>query len=237
MSIAASPTPTPYPTDLWPFRFKGAIFDFDGTVADSLGVWKRVDDIFFARRGLTYSPDYAEKLSALGFEDGARFTIETYGLLDTPQEICDEWNALGCELYRTDVQLRPGAATYIRALHRIGVPIALATTNAPAVIEAMGARVGLRELFPIRVHGCEVEHHTKEHPDIYIEAARRIGVQPNECVVFEDLAAGLACARDIGMKTVAVLTRSNCQDRERLAKLADYVLPGWDNLEKAIEKR
>ena len=232
MSIVAHPAP--YPGDLWPFAFKGAIFDFDGTVADSLGVWKRVDDIFFARRGLTYSPDYAEQLSMLGFEDGARFTIEAYGLHDTPQQICDEWNALGCELYRTNVQLRPGAATYIEALHRRGIPVALATTNAPTVISAMEERVPLQKLFPIRVHGCEVEHRTKDHPDIYIEAARRIGVAPANCVVFEDLAAGLICARAIGMKTVAVYTETGRQNREELTELADYVLPGWEALAQAV---
>ena len=230
----ASTANAPHPADLWPFAFKGAIFDFDGTVADSLGVWKRVDDIFFARRGLTYSPDYAEKLSMLGFEDGARFTIDTYGLSDTPQAICDEWNELGRELYRTDVNLRPGAAAYIQALHEAGVPVALATTNAPAVIDAMETRVCLRELFPVRVHGCEVAHHSKEFPDIYLEAARRIGVAPCDCVVFEDLTAGIICALSIGMKTVAVLTGSEHQDIARLTKLADYVIPNWDGLRAAV---
>lgn len=224
-----------YPADLWPFAFKGAIFDFDGTVADSLDVWEKVDAIFFGRRGLTYKPDYAETLSTLGFEDGARFTIETYGLSDTPEAICDEWNDLGRELYRTDVTLRPGAARYIEALQEAGIPVALATTNHPAVINAMEERVPLEGLFPIRVHGCEVEHHTKEHPDIYLEAARRMGVAPMDCVVFEDLPAGIRCAHGIGMKTVAVFTNDSRQNKDSLVEVADYVLANWDGLAKAVE--
>lgn len=230
-----SPKEKPYPPDLWPFAFKGAIFDFDGTVANSLDVWEKVDSIFFARRGLTYRPDYAEKLSTLGFEDGARFTIEAYGLSDTPEALCDEWNDLGQKLYRTDVNLRPGAACYIEALHDAGIPVALATTNHPWVINAMEERVPLEHLFPIRVHGCDVEHHTKDHPDIYLEAARRIGVSPKDCVVFEDLPAGIQCACTIGMKTVAVLTNDSRQNRHKLIEMADYVLPNWDGLAEAVK--
>ncbi len=221
--------------ELQPFAYKAAIFDFDGTVADSLGVWKKVDDIFFARRGLTYNPDYAEKLSTLGFEEGARYTIEAYGLSDTPEDVCNEWNELGRELYLSDVDLFPDAVAYINALHRQGVPVALATTNAPSVIEVLEARLDLDELFPIRVHGCEVEHHTKDYPDIYLEAARRLGINPISCVVFEDLPVGLKTAHDAGMKTVAVFNGSNWQERGAMERTADFVLRDWALLAAATE--
>lgn len=228
-------TPITRLRDLCPFSYRGAIFDFDGTLADSLDVWKRVDDLFFSRRGLTYNPDYAEKLSTLGFEDGARYTIETYGLTDTPEAICKEWNELGCELYRTEVQLRPGAESYLRTLKQQGVPIALATTNDPSVIEAARPHIPLDELFPTRVHGCEVAHRTKDHPDIYLEAARRIAVEPCDCVVFEDLPTGIETAHAAGMTTVAVITGSTQQDVDRLVHHADYVIDSWlvfDNLKE-----
>ena len=216
--------------DLWPFAFGGAIFDFDGTLADSLGVWRHVDDLFFTRRGMTYNPDFAQRLSLLGFEDGARYTIDAYSLAETVEEICREWNDLGRELYETEVALREGAEVYLRALHSAGVPIAMATTNDASVVGAMEPRVPVSELLPVRVYGSEVAHKTKEHPDIYLEAARRIGVKPRDCVVFEDLPAGLICARHVGMRTVGVLTGASDQNVELLAKAADLVISDWGAL-------
>lgn len=210
------------------FVFKAAIFDFDGTVADSLDVWKRVDELFFAKRGLTYAADYAEKLSILGFEDGARYTIDAYGLSETVEQVCDEWNELGRELYRTEVELRSGSRAYIEALRDSGVLVALATTNAPQVINALKGRYDIDELFPVRVHGCEVEHHTKDHPDIYLEAARRLGVAPEDCVVFEDVPAAILCAKRIGMTTVGVMTSARHQNQRLVRQAADYVIDGWE---------
>jgi HAD superfamily hydrolase (TIGR01509 family) len=223
------------PACLEPGRFAGAVFDFDGTLADSLGIWRQVDDLFFERRGLAYKPGYAEKLSTLGFEDGARFTVETYGLTDSVQDICDEWNAMGRELYRTQVHLRPGAADYVRALRARGTATSIATTNAPEVLDALSERAVLYELFPHRVHGAQVPHHTKDHPDIYLEAARQMGVAPEDCVLFEDLPAGIATARSLGMTTVAVLSPTTSPDMaRRLVEAADHAIDSWQAVAAAF---
>ena len=223
------------PEDLAPERFatcsaRAAIFDFDGTLAESGGVWRRVDEIFFERRGLAFADDFASKLSVLGFEDGARYAIEAYRLPDTVQEICDEWNRLGSKLYETEVCLRPGAEAYIRALRAAGVPVALATTNDPAVLAAMEPRVPISELLPVRVHGCQVEHHTKNHPDIYLEAARRLGVEPGECLVFEDILPAVLTAKAAGMRVVGVRTGSSRQKWEEIRAAADLTIDSWEAL-------
>lgn len=214
----------------WPFDRRAAIFDFDGTVADSLDVWRRVDDLFFEKRGLAYGPDYAEKLSVLGFEEGARYTIEAYGLNDTVQGICDEWNAMGRELYRTEVELRPGAEEYVRMLHEQGIAVGLATTNAPEVLAAMEGRVPLDELFPVQVYGCEVERGTKDHPDIFLECCRKLAVSPQDCVLFEDLPAAILTGKKLGMKTVGVLTNKPMQNVKLLTKAADYLITDWTGI-------
>ena len=212
---------------LWPFGFKAAVFDFDGTVADSHHVWRRVDDIFFGRRGLVYSEKFAETLSILGFEEGARYTIDEYGLSDSVEDVCREWNELGRELYKTEVSLRPGAREYVEALHRLAIPVGLATTNAPEVVDAMEARLPLGSLFPVRTYECELPGKTKEHPDIYLECARRLGAEPRDCVVFEDLAMGIRSAKEAGMTAVGVLTGLPQQNVEAIMRTADYVIRDW----------
>lgn len=251
--------------DLRPGRLRAAgieavILDFDGTLAESSGIWKEVDRVFFERRGLEFGPEYAERLSVLGFEDGARYTIETYGLSDTVEQICDEWNELGRELYRDRVELRPGVPAYLQGLQAAGIPYALATTNAPEVVLALEPRLPIRELFPIRVHGCEVARHTKEDPDIYLEAARQLGVLTSEdakalradtvavpaepapaaaararaalarCLVFEDILPAIETAARIGLRTVGVRTRSTHQDFAAIQRAANLTIATWEGL-------
>ena len=208
-------------------RFRAAIFDFDGTLADSHDVWRRVDQDFFEKRGIPCSPEYAEQLSLLGFEAGARFTIAEYGLDETVEDICAEWNAAGRALYATDVDLRPGARRYIEALAAAGVPRALATTNDPEVIDAMAPRLVMDDLTPVRVHGCQVARSSKEFPDIYLEAATRLGVPPSSCVVFEDLLAAMRTAHAAGMAVAGVLTGEARQDVRAIVEACDYIIDDW----------
>ena len=126
---------------LWPPAFGAAIFDFDGTLAATEGLWEEVDRIFFGQRGIEYDALAHQTLATLGFAAGAEWVRQTYGLDEPTVDICDEWNRLGHALYETRVELRPGAREYLAALRRVGVPIALATTNDPYVLSAMAPRV------------------------------------------------------------------------------------------------
>ena len=198
---------------LWPPAFGAAIFDFDGTLAATEGLWEEVDRIFFGQRGIEYDALAHQTLATLGFAAGAEWVRQTYGLDEPTADICDEWNRLGHALYETRVELRPGAREYLAALRRAGVPIALATTNDPYVLSAM-----------------EVAHATKDHPDVYLEAARRLGVDPAACLVFEDILPGVRSARGCGMMTCAVRCADPRQPREALHHEADLWLDSWTDI-------
>ena len=217
------------PTTLWPFSYEAAIFDFDGTLASSAFVWNQVDRTFLARRGHEWTPDLAHHLAALGFSEGALYVIERYGLDDDPQDICDEWNALANDIYAAEVDLRPGARAYLESLRSAGVPIALATTNDHDVLASMAPRVDVYDLFDEVVCGTDVST-TKREPDIYLEAARRLGVVPTGCVVFEDIVDGIRSAGSVGMVTCAVASGDVTQDVEAVRSAADLFLGEWTDL-------
>lgn len=214
------------PEGLWPFAFQAAIFDFDGTLASSAGVWSKVDHTFLARRGLEYTPDLSCDLATLGFAAGARYVIDRFGLDESPDDICDEWNDLARDLYARNVCLRPGAEEYVRALRGAGVPVALATTNDPEVIDSLSPRIDMRGLFDERVFGCEVEA-PKNQPDIYLEAARRLGVEPWGCIVFEDIVPGLLACESVGMTGCAVRSNDPSQTIADIIKAGDLFLEDW----------
>ncbi len=217
------------PTSLWPFSYEAAIFDFDGTLASSAFVWNEVDRTFLARRGRTWTPDLAQHLATLGFAEGALYVIERYGLDEDPQDICDEWNELANDIYATEVDLRPGALAYLDALRETGIPIALATTNDHDVLASMAPRLDVYDLFDTVVCGTDVTK-TKREPDIYLEAARRLGVAPAGCVVFEDIVAGLRSAGGAGMATCAVASGDVTQDVDAVRAAADLFLEDWRDL-------
>lgn len=214
---------------LWPPSFAGAVFDFDGTIADSGDLWIDVDKRFLAERGLPYSKEFTVELATLGFAEGAQFVVDRYRLDEDPADICREWNEIGAQLYRERVRLRPGAEAYIRRLRALGIPCALATTNAPDVIDATRGRIDVDGLFDARVHGVEVAR-SKHFPDIYEEAARRIGVPCERCIVFEDILPGLSAAMSTGMLGCGVRSNDPTQDVDALRAQADVWVDDWERV-------
>lgn len=210
---------------LWPPTFDGAIFDFDGTIAETAYLWRQVDEAFLAERGIAYTDEYARMLSVLGFDRGARYTIDLYGLRETVEEVVEEWTCLSWALYRSEVTLKPGVSAYLSTLKARGIRCALATSNEPALIESM-RNVDASALFDVLVYGCEVNV-PKSEPDIYLEAARRMGVDPKRCIVFEDIAPGLEAANRAGFTTCAVRAEDAGQDWESLAAQADLAIESW----------
>ena len=90
---------------LWPPSFRAAVFDFDGTLAETWRIWRRVDEVFFSSRGLEFDESASATLATLGFAAGAQWCVERYRLHDAVSDIVDEWNRLGAALYENDVRL------------------------------------------------------------------------------------------------------------------------------------
>ena len=124
--------------------------------------------------------------------------------------------------------LKPGARSYILSLKRRGVRCALATSNEPELVRSM-QHVDAAQLFDTCVYGCEVGV-PKDQPDIYLEAARRMGVDPSRCVVFEDIEPGIRAAQSAGFLTCAVKADDNGQDWEAVSSASDLALTTWEGL-------
>lgn len=215
---------------LWPFDHAAALFDFDGTLADTSFVWHEVDRIFFAKRSIPYPEGLDEALAPLSFEKCAQYVIGRFGLDERVEDVCAEWNETGTALYARGIELRPGALDYIRALHESGVPCALATTNASRVLAPVLAESGLGELLDAAVFG-DIVPVSKDKPDIYLAAARKLGARPAECVVFDDIVQGIRSAHGAGMATCAVATADpgSAAEREK-ADTADIYLASWKDI-------
>lgn len=209
--------------------FTGAIFDMDGTLLDSMGVWTQLDIDYLALHHLPVEADYVEAINAMGFRQAAEYTKARYGIRDSVEEITHQWHEMSLAAYRDRVELKPGAREYLRALKEQNVKIALATAASRELYEPAFKRCGIYPLFDAFVTSDEVGR-GKEEPDIYLLAAERIGVLPGECCVFEDIYAGIRGAKKAGMQAVGVKEESSAFERAEIIAAADLFITDFRDL-------
>lgn len=214
---------------LWPFPFRAAIFDFDGTIAATDDIWTEIDRKFLADRKIEWTPDLGSKLAALGFNASAAYVIERFDLDESVEEVCTQWDELARKAYAEDVVLRPGVEAILEIWHAAGIKLGLATSNTHEVLDALAPRIVLDQLFDEVVCTQDVGT-TKHEPDVYLEVARRLKVGPQECLVFEDIPQALRTVRKAKMASCGVTTGHITQDEKLIRQEADFIIDGWERL-------
>lgn len=203
---------------------KGAIFDLDGTLLDSMGVWDQVDIDFLGRRGIAVPDDYMAKVSAMQFRQIAEYTIARFGLDDTPEDLMHEWDEMARVAYSTVVETKPHAVEYLHELKGSGAKLAVATSLHPTLRDPAMAHVGIDDLFDQVVSVDDAGGVGKDRPDVYMLAAQRLHVAPEDCTVFEDLLVGIKAAKSLGMNVWAMHDDSSAKDWPEICEVADGVL-------------
>ena len=183
--------------------FSGAIFDLDGTLLDSMSVWAEIDEEFLGRRGFAVPPDYMEAITPLGFRGTALYTIERFGLSDTPEGLMEEWSTMAREKYAHEVMLKPGAKELLCELHSAGIPLAIVTASSQDLFMPCLIRNGIAEYFSL-ILTTDGTGFTKNGPEIWRLAAEKMGLRPENVVIFDDAAASVLGAKQAGLQTVGV---------------------------------
>lgn len=207
-------------------NLSGAIFDFDGTLLDSMYVWQMVDNLFLEKRGIEIPPDYSKSVSAMGFQRAAEYTVKRFSLSDSPQDLLNEWFILAIDEYTTSVCLKSGAAEYLDFLKNKGIKIAAATSSHPSLFEPALKRNNIHHYFDEICRTDQVKR-GKNFPDVYLLAADYIGCSPCECIVFEDIPEGLIGAKAAGMITVAVEEKASADEKDLIISLADKYITNF----------
>lgn len=208
---------------------KGAIFDLDGTLFDSMWVWHRVDVQFLERHDLPRNDDYLKTLGPMGFHRAAEYTQAYYNMSCTVEEIINEWFLQAKEMYDNEVCLKDGAKEYLEKLHREGVRLGIATSNHRELFIGTLTRCGVAELFDAVATTSEVARN-KDFPDVYLLAAERLGTEPAETAVFEDIPQGLAGAKAGGFITFGVEDRFSEKERAEVMRMADRYITSFREL-------
>jgi HAD superfamily hydrolase (TIGR01509 family) len=211
------------------FSLSVAIFDLDGTLLDSMWVWHKVDEAFFAARGLALPPDYAQAIEAMTFRETAVYTVARFGLPESPEDLMAEWNAMSFSLYQNEVDLKPGAKAYLRKLRARGIKLAVATSLTTHVMQAVLERNGVLDWFDALTSADEVPR-GKAYPDIYLLTAKKLGVAPEQCMAYDDIALSLGGIKAAGMAACAVYEPASRQDWDKMCTLADANISNWNDI-------
>ncbi|MGN1206239.1 MAG: HAD family hydrolase [Eubacterium sp.] len=202
-------------------EIKGAIFDLDGTLLDSMWVWNQVDIDFLGKRGYDVPPDYAKTIAAMGFRETAAYTIERFGLQECVEDVIAEWDHMAMKMYHECVQIKPCVKEVLAWMKKQGMHLGIATASYRSLFEPCLRRNGVYDYFEAITETSEVER-GKGFPDIYIKAAHKMGCTPQQCLVFEDITKGIEAAGKGGFQTVAVYDPATHEEWEENKRKADY---------------
>jgi HAD superfamily hydrolase (TIGR01509 family) len=202
-------------------EYRGALFDLDGVLLDSMHVWDHLCRDWLAGEGKIPDAALERDLAAITLNQGAEYVIRRYGIDLSPGEIVRCWEGLVLDAYKNTIPLKEEPAALVRELYDAGLALAVVTSCFPAACEAALKRHGLRHFFSAILYADDAPG-DKSSPALWLAAAARLGLPPGDCVVFEDACHALRGVREAGMDFAAVYDDA-CRDWELMKAQADWV--------------
>ena len=202
---------------------KAYIFDMDGTLLDSTGLWGKIDVLFLSKRGIDVPPDYARAIAALSFNEAAEYTIERFSLQERVPDILDEWRSMAEYAYANTISMKPHAREYLAELKKRGAKLAVATSMTTTLCSLSLARHGITDWFDAICTADEVPH-GKSHPDIFYLAAQKLDVPPSQCVVFEDVPQAIISAKSAKMMVYGVYDKASEEYWDEIVRISDETI-------------
>lgn len=203
-----------------------AIFDLDGTLTDSMGIWETLPDQLVRQFGAHPAPGLFETLREMSSPQAADYLIRTYRLSASPEELIAAVEALADREYRERVPLKPGVQPLLERLHQLGVPCAIATASQVHQAQQAMERLGMWPYFRFALSATQ--YGPKTRPDLYLEAARRLGAMPERTLVFEDTLHAARTAAQAGFQVAGVYDSHSAQDQQALKAVCRWYLPRLD---------
>ncbi len=200
---------------------EAVIFDLDGTLVDSMWMWKSIDIEYLGKFGIPMPEDLQHCIEGMSFSETAVYFKERFQLPDSLEQIKSDWNSMAWEKYRNEVPLKEGVEEFLAYLRQNNIAAGIATSNSRELVDLIIERHDLKGYFSSIRTSCEVAK-GKPSPDIYLLVAEDLGAAPEKCLVFEDVLQGVMAGKNANMKVCAVYDEYSERDREEKRKLADY---------------
>ncbi len=205
------------------------IFDLDGSLVDSMWIWKDIDIEYLARFHIALPEDLQEAIQGMSFSETAEYFKNRFQIPDSIEKMKADWNQMAWDKYTKEVPLKKGVAEFLKECKKRNIKLGIATSNSRELVDNIVAVHGLSNYFSCIMTGCEVAK-GKPFPDIYLAVAGQLDVEPARCLVFEDIIPGIMAGKNAGMEVCAVEDEYSAQDKERKCELADYYIEDFYGL-------
>lgn len=211
-------------------NIKAVIFDMDGSLVDSMWIWKQIDIEYLSAYGYDVSDDsiadFQSHIEGMSFDETAQYVSAHFDIPKTSQEMMADWNRMAWDKYENEVFLKKGAKEFLLYCKNRGIKLGIASSNSRELIEnVLNARQidGFFEVIKTGSDGLP----GKPAPDVYLSAAKELDIEPQYCLVFEDIPKGICSGKSAGMKVCAVEDKYSAHQREIKKQLADYFIEDY----------
>lgn len=208
---------------------EAVIFDLDGTLVDSMWIWRDIDIEFLGSRNLPFSEDIQEKIEGMSFRETAEYFKERFPLTETVEELMDLWNEMAFEKYKNEIPLKPGVVEFLKMLKQNNIKTGIASSNSLVLIETVLKTHGIYEYFD-SIHTANEVEKGKPSPDIYLLVAKDLNVEPSNCLIFEDIVMGILAGKNAGMTTCAIEDEYSKENRKEKQETAEYYIQDYFEL-------
>lgn len=208
---------------------EAVIFDLDGTLVDSMWMWKAIDIEYLGRFHIPVPETLQNTIEGFSFSETAHYFKEHFAIPDPIEKIKADWNLMAKEKYENEVFLKPGALEFLKKCKASGICMGIATSNSRELVDAVIHALKLEDYFSCVMTACEVAK-GKPAPDIYLAVADKLSVLPSKCLVFEDIVPGIMAGKNAGMRVCAVEDEYSVYQREEKKQTADYYIEDYFEL-------
>ncbi len=213
----------------------GAIFDCDGTLVDSMSMWNKANEWPFEKCGVPVPEGFYQRVEPLTVREMSRIVHEEYGLFKSADDVYEQVLAHVRDCYRNDIKPFDGVFEFLDSLRAAGIPMVCASSTpvreVRCALEAQGLDTYFKDVVSTEECGRD-----KEFPDVYLEACRRLGHDPNDATirdqiwVFEDAPFGVQTSRKAGFKVVGLMNDHDGRREEDVRPWADLYVHGYAEL-------
>jgi len=217
-----------------PQPLRAVIFDLDGILADSEPWWNEIDSKLLAEYGVIYRGEYHREVLGVSYRLAVEFYKKAFGLSASIEELMRRRGEIATEFFANRVGLFPSTKRTLERLRDMKVRLAIATSSVSASARPFLDRHGLTPFFDGIVTGDEIDR-GKPDPDIYLRAAKKLGIGADACLVIEDALSGITAGKAAGMRVAAIPDRRFVDARD-YEKEADYVLGNLSEIPALVRR-
>ena len=205
---------------------QAVIFDLDGSLVDSMWIWRQIDIEYLARYGLELPEDLQSCIEGMSFKETAEYFKQRFAIPETIFEMQATWNQMAWDKYANEITLKAGAKEFLKSCRDRGIKLGIASSNSRELINVCLKRNQVNDYFECIMCGTDGLP-GKPAPDIYLAAAKKLGVSPAHCLVIEDIVPGILAGKNAGMRVCAVEDLYSMHQIDEKKAQADFYIKNF----------